>query len=368
MSHKRENKGIDIIERGFIEKKSDSKYIVTSAKSSNSKYTVRWDEKHWKCDCPDYRKNKKKCKHIFAVIYFLSIEKIKTSIGDNKENICPICKKSDFVIKHGKRYNRSGTVQRYYCNRCEKRFCGRPAFKHMKHRVETIITALDLYYRGLSLRQIADHLESIQRTEVSHTTIQNWIRKYVSIINQYLRNMIPNTSGRWHADETLISVSGRHLRLWALLDSDTRFLLASHLSLKQTNDDACALFKKAKKNTKTVPNEIVTDGLPAYPKAIETVMIPISKKPIIHLHGSLTKAYNNKMERIMGTIKYRTKPMLGLYDEYSADVFSNGFTIYYNFIRSHISLENNTPAMAAGITDKKMTWYELIERSWNTSI
>lgn len=363
MSNKRENLGIDIVEQGFIEKKSDKNYQVRSKKSSNSNYSVQWKNKEWKCNCPDYQKNNKKCKHIFAVIYYLRLDNIRTNIRIVKEDVCPICKENDLVKKDGKRYNRSGTVQRYYCKRCREGFSGHPGFKHMKHKAETIVTALDLYYRGLSLRQIAEHLESIQKTKISHTTVQNWIRKYISLIDLNIDEKIPDLSSRWHADETLISVSGRHLRLWALLDADTRFLIASHLSKKQSINDACTLFKKAKKKTKNCPNEIVTDGLSAYPEAIKMEMIPFSKEPIIHLHGSLTKAYNNKMERAMGIIKNRTKPMLGLYDDYSADLFSKGFTIYYNYVRNHISLNEQTPAMAAGITDHKMNWFELIDQS-----
>jgi transposase-like protein len=235
----------------------------------------------------------------------------------------------------------------------------------MKHKIETIVTAIDLYYRGLSLRQITEHMQSTQKTKISHTTIQNWIKKYVSLLTQYMQDLKPNTSDRWHADETLIPVSGRHLRLWALLDSDTRFLIASHISKKQTTEDARILFKKGKERTEKCPSEIVTDGLSAYPKAIKAEIATSIENPVIHLHSSLTKAYNNKMERLMGTIKYRTKPMLGLYDENSADFFSDGFSIYYNYIRNHSSLNNQTPAVAAGIIKDKMTWLDLIEKTEN---
>lgn len=363
MSNKRENIGIDIIEHGRIEKKSDSEYHVSSGKSPDRKHVVLWIRKEWTCSCPDYQKNKKKCKHIFAIVYYLKIDKIRTNAGKYAEDNCPICKKNDLMIKHGKRYNRSGTVQRYYCKRCKKRFSGRPAFKHMKHKIETIVTALDLYYRGLSLRQIANHLESIQKTKITHATVQNWIRKYVSLVTRYLENKTVNNSDKWHADETIIPVSGRSLRLWALLDSDTRFILAYHISRKQTKENAGALLKKGKKKTKNSPSEIVTDGLSAYPASIKTEIAQISDEPIIHLYSSLEKAYNNKMERVMGTIKSRTKPMLGLYDDHTADFFSDGFFIYYNYIRNHMALNDRTPAMAIGIMKNKMTWLDLIDLS-----
>ena len=36
------------------------------------------------------------------------------------EKICPICQSEKDVIKRGKSYNQSGTVQRYYCKKCKK--------------------------------------------------------------------------------------------------------------------------------------------------------------------------------------------------------------------------------------------------------
>jgi len=362
LSNKRENRGIIIVSEGLINKQSKGNYLVSSEKS-NACYNVNWIEKKWNCNCPYYQKNQHNCKHIYAVNYYLNIEKIRTKIKEFKENKCPICKSTEFVIKRGKRFNRSGPVQRYFCKKCEESFSGHPAFKYMKHKVETIVSSLDLYYRGLSLRQITEHLSSTYKTKISHVTISNWIKKYVLIINKYVENLKLNTSDRWHADETVISVSGIHLRLWALLDSDTRFLIATHISEKQSIDDARQLFKKGKKGVKHLPYEIVTDGLSAYPKAIKSEFSNLQSVPLIHLQSSLTKAYNNRMERLCGTLKFRTKSLLGFYDFYNVDLFSKGFTIYYNFIRNHLSLENMTPAFSAGIVKEKLTWLDLINKA-----
>ena len=36
------------------------------------------------------------------------------------------------------------------------------------------------------------------------------------------------------------------------------------------------------------------------------------------------------------------------------------FQTFYNFIRTHMSLEGRTPAMAAGVTDHAWNWHELL--------
>ena len=56
---------------------------------------------------------------------------------------------------------------------------------------------------------------------------------------------------------------------------------------------------------------------------------------------------NNLVERLQGTIRERNKTQRGLKDEYTP--FIMGHQVYYNYIRPHMSLFDNTPAEFAGI-------------------
>ena len=325
---------------------------------------VEWLRNHWQCECPDFQFKKNRCKHIFAIHYLLATEKIKHGLTTNKnEGICPKCQSKIPVIKRGKSYNRSGTVQRYYCKNCNKRFQGRISFKNMKHRAEVISSSLDLYFRGLSLRQIVQHLQDCHQTIVSHTTIQNWIKRYVKLVNTYLDNLTLESSDRWHADETLIRLKGRHIRLWTLLDSESRFLLAIHLSFSRGVSDADQLLKNGIKKTKGKPLSIVTDGCSSYNAAISKNLLPNTDNLLIHLQGPLSAGLNNKMERYNGVLKTRTKTMFHLKNEETAKTMINGFNIYYNFIKPHSSLQNKTPAETIGITNKKLTWLNLLQET-----
>jgi transposase-like protein len=255
-------------------------------------------------------------------------------------------------------------VQRYICRRCHKRFAERTTgFKGMKNKAEVVAASLDLYYRGLSLRQIVQHLEASYRVKISYGTIYYWIKKYVDLVSQYIGGLNTNLSGRMHADETVLKVRGRDLLLWSLLDSETRFLVATHISQKRGEDDASSLLKKAKIVNKGKVTEIVTDGLASYDGAIRNQLGSDPEHPVIHLQGPLCIGLNNKMERLNGSIKARTKTMAGLYSEESALRFTNGFKIYYNFMNSHSALFDMTPAMAAGMEREKCNWLDLIIKS-----
>jgi transposase-like protein len=255
-------------------------------------------------------------------------------------------------------------VQRYYCKRCGRRFRDEIAFGGIRNKVSTVVTALDLYYRGLSLRQIAQHLESCKGIKVSHGTVYNWIRRFVSLISQYLRNLQIATSERWHADETLIKVRGRHLVLWALMDSETRYLIALHISKNRGAEDAKALIKKAIETSENKPLELVTDGAKSYEAALEKSLPETDVDgPLIHLRGPLTASLNNKMERFFRTIKGRLKTIYQIHDEQTAQTFADGFYIYYNFIKVHRAIEGRTPAQATGLLKKRLSWLDLIRKA-----
>lgn len=236
----------------------------------------------------------------------------------------------------------------------------------MKNRADIIAASLDLYYRGLSLRQIVQHLETSHKIKISHGTIYYWIKKYVQLIGRYTQGLNAKFSERWHADETVLKVNGRHLLLWSLLDSETRFLIATHISQKRGEEEASALLRKALTTSKEQPLEVVTDGLESYSNAIKKELGTDPEKPVIHLQGSLTKALNNKMERLNGTIKSRTKSMAGMYDEGTTMRFVDGFSIYYNYMRPHMALHYMTPAMMLGITNEQLTWLDMIAKSKKT--
>jgi len=361
VARKREYRGIQLLARGnSVRQVDESNFLVCSESDSNKEYRVMWKRDRWVCSCPDYIKNSQKCKHIYAACYYLDLRDITRGIGGLGEGPprCPKCGSAEQIIKRGKRYNRCGPVQRCYCKRCRIRFSDRAAFEGIKSKTAAVIVALDLYYRGLSLRQISEHLEASHGIKVTHGTVYYWIKKYVELVNRYVKSLRAKTSERWHADETLVRVRGRHLVLWALLDGETRFLIATRVSQSRGEEDAYAVMKNGLEKCEGGPSEFVTDGLSSYSAAIGR--ISEKNRPLIHLQGPLIESLNNKMERFFGTVKNRTKTMCRFDSEEGAERFAEGFGAYYNFVKPHKALGGKTPAQVAGLTRKKYNWLDLI--------
>jgi len=90
---------------------------------------------------------------------------------------CYKCKNKN-TIKRGKRYNKSGTKQLYFCNDCEFTFIKTDGFEKMRYKKETIVKAIHLHNEGLSLFQVQNYLWQHEGVKVTRQAVGNWCKKY----------------------------------------------------------------------------------------------------------------------------------------------------------------------------------------------
>jgi transposase-like protein len=284
----------------------------------------------------------------------------------DKPFCCTHCGNENY-IKYGKKNGK----QVYMCKSCNRRFVDNLFFERIKCSPKVICACLDLYFKVISFRKISDHLKQFYNLDVHFTTIYYWINRYIKIMDNYVSQFKPNLGNIWQTDEMMISIDGDWFYLWNVLDTRTRFHLASVISKERKIIDARRVFQQAKKRGHGQrPEFIITDGLHSYNKAINKEFHTRTKdtKHIgnVGINRRKNKQLcwdNNKVERLHGTIRERNKTQRGLEKENSA--FINGHNIYYNFIRNHTALDDVTPAEKSGIDLKlgKKKWEKLLMKS-----
>lgn len=90
---------------------------------------------------------------------------------------CPCCNATlEDTVKVGVQQNKSGAVQRRRCNLCGYKF-NQQNMSSPRGNPVLIIVVIDLHMRGLSSREIAEHLNGIYRCNVDHVTVHRWIKK-----------------------------------------------------------------------------------------------------------------------------------------------------------------------------------------------
>ena len=279
--------------------------------------------------------------------------------------VCQICG-SENIVRDGVRHNKHGDIQVFYCRSCGKHFTINLGFERMKSTPQTVTIALDLYFKGISLRNIVDHIKQFYNVEVSHVAVFKWIKKYVKLMKEYVDQLVPQVSGIWHSDEMTLSIHGQMRWLWNIIDNESRFWLASQITEKREIVDARNVLSEAHQLAKIRPMAIVTDGLRSYQHAItkefHTMKAPRTQH--IRVPNIRNRSNNNMVERLNGTVRERNKTMRGLESEPTAQTIIDGFRIYYNFIRPHTALNGKTPAEESGIGKLNQNkWLDLISKA-----
>lgn len=286
---------------------------------------------------------------------------------ETKEVHCKLCGSKD-VVKYGTK----GGVQYYWCNQCRKKFAGNNALPGMRTPPEQIAAALSMYYDGLSLNAIRRQLRQLYDSYPSDATVYEWVIRFTKVAIERAAADRVEVGNLWAADETVLDVAGGRTKtgaentiwFWDVIDEQTRFLLASHMSRTRTINDAEQLFTQAKAKAISSPRFIVTDRLAAYLEGIERVFGGESTH--VQSRGMRSSTHNNLIERFHGTLKARTKIMRGMQNPQTASLILNGWLVQYNYFRPHEGLSHKTPGEVANSQFPCRNWLDVVMQGYTT--
>lgn len=263
---------------------------------------------------------------------------------------------SEAVVKYGSYKG----VPRYFCKVCQRKFKADSALFHMKAPADYISIALSMYYTGSSITDIRNHLKQEHGYYPSKHVVFEWVDKFTSLAANQFRDVHPQVGDTWIADETVLELD-RGIKVWFfdVIDSDTRYLIASRASLSRTTRDAQILIDRAIKNAGKSPKVIITDKLASY-------LDVRYGKDAEHRQGSPFRIKSSgestsQIERFHGTIKDRTKVMRAFRDIETLHQFMNGYLVYYNFFKPNEALNGKTPAEAADVDYQVKNWKDLCQ-------
>jgi transposase-like protein len=369
MENLREMRGMEITEKPNQIQRLDERFYKVASQSGNGMYDVIKARMNrtigWVCDCPDFTHRQVKCKHIWAVEFSLKLREVVQArvIEEVEVNVCLYCK-SPQIVRDGLRHNKCGDLQKWNCYACGRYFTINLGFERMKHNPQGITTAMQLYFSGESLRNVAKSLRLIG-VNVCHRTVYNWITKYTALMENYLDKITPQVSDTWRADEIFMKVKGNMKYLYALMDDDTRFWIARQVADTKYTADVRPLFKEAKEVAGKKPTTIITDGAFNFESAFrqefkrEREAMMIQHVRHVRMSGDLN---NNKMERFNGEVRDREKVMRSL--KKADSPILSGYQLFHNYIRPHMGLDGKTPAEMAGIKiDGENKWLTIIQNA-----
>lgn len=277
---------------------------------------------------------------------------------------CPKCKSKETIKKGFRTTQKRGKQQRNLCKKCGYSFTVDKGFWKMKNKEKRICQALDTYFEGLSLRKVRRNFYKYADTKISHQTILNWIRKYVYLIRKKVEEFKPKLSGHYLTDETIIKCKGKNHNFGLVMDKESRYVIATRYSEEEhiRPQHSIKLWSKARDIQR--PKKLTSDSHMTYKEAFKKVFWTRYKKDRVEhkmISTQKTGRYNYIMERIWNTLKERIKIMRGFKATWSAKLLIDGFFIWYNFIRPHMTFRGRTPSEIVGLVGSD--WENLIRFS-----
>lgn len=252
----------------------------------------------------------KKCKRQFA-------PDSVTTKSKSKYPRCPKCGRATYLHHEYKHYNQCKCgdkkcnyviVQYHNLNidrASSEAVSGSLSIKGMRFSLHTILTALTLYFlNNSSTRAISQFLLVSSNIKVSHVTIANWTNKFAPYFKakaDKFKSSLNLQSDDWHADETVVFINGERYYLWLAIDSETRFVLAFHLTKSRSEDSAFTLINQAKQFGNS--SNFITDRLPSYNQAAAKLLNESKHVPVDPMSSDIS---NNLIESLNKTKKVLT--------------------------------------------------------------
>jgi putative transposase len=252
-------------------------------------------------------------------------------------------------------------VQRYWCKDCRHKFTALDTLPKMKTPINEIGSALNMYYGGMPIDAIQTHLQQAYGKYLSEPAIYKWIVRFTKEAIVKAKEFKPKVGNIWIADETGVNVGDRCIWFWDIIDTKSRYLLASHISIVRRTEDAQMLIEKAIQRAGKMPTEIITDKLSAYIEGIDLAsrgrVRHIISRPFTDVDST------NMIERFQGTLKQRTRVIHHFRDLETARLLTEGWLIHYNFFKEHESLGNVSPAKHMKIELPFQDWNDVVRYS-----
>lgn len=230
--------------------------------------------------------------------------------------------------------------------------------RKMKTPARLIASAMGMYYGGMPLDAIQQQFKQDYALDMSESNYWNWIERFTKEAIRQTKHFKPNVGDHWVADETYMKLKKRNVYFWDIIDADTRYLLATHVSFTRSGKDAKRLMDLAQERAGKSPRTIVTDKLAAYIMAIDDTFGGEAK----HRQGSPFDLANSTslIERFHRTLEQRTKVFQKFQDIDNIRLLTDGWLINYNFFKQNEGCGNIPPAQAMSKIVPFKDWNDIV--------
>jgi transposase-like protein len=259
---------------------------------------------------------------------------------------CPKCNSTDLNKRGFFKTEAHGKRQVYYCKTCKKKFIERDGFYRMKNSSQKISLCLDLFFKGVSTRQIQSHLQQFYPHNSSWVSIYRWVIKYSEQISKFTDRLKLKSGHELQIDEIDYGIGRKKNRYFIdIIDTKTRFMVSSKFVKTRGKKEIQSVLRSAKKKTGTQTKIVTSDSFTGYSrnllKSVFGYDFKNNRPKVVHNKTNARKSgrFNISIERLHNSIRQRTNSFRGFHGSISsANSIMKGIAINYNFVRKHQGL------------------------------
>ncbi len=177
-------------------------------------------------------------------------------------------------------------------------------FKGFRYPRDIISHAVWLYARfSLSLRDVEEILAE-RGIEVTHQTIKDWFANFAQMFANEIKRRRPRPGDKWHMDEMVLKISGKHHYLWRAVDQDGN-ILDILVQSRRNKKAALRFFRKLLKGLEYVPRVIITDKLRSYGAAKKEILPGVEHRQHKGINNRAENSHRptRRRERVMQKFK-----------------------------------------------------------------
>ena len=222
---------------------------------------------------------------------------------------------------------------------------------HSKYVVGLVLTYFINY--GLSSRKTARILYEIHGIKISNQTVINYAEAMASI-TETLNQLYPyELSDTITFDETYVKVKGKSNYVFFGSDTAKKIITSYRIFDRRSSKNAVTTIYQTLNKYTTLPNEmkIISDGNPIYNAAqifFKMNEIDFDLYQVIGIKNNddvsrKWRSYKQAEERLNRTFKQNYYGTNGYGSLRNANVYMSLYVTFFNFLRTHSSLNNETP-------------------------
>jgi putative transposase len=237
----------------------------------------------------------------------------------------------------------------------------------MKTSSDQVAMAVGGYYEGRSLSAMPKLMYQLSGNYINKASVYRWIDRLTKLAVAEAAKTKIEVGDVWIIKGKVVVIGGKRCWVIDIIDSTTKFLLATKLSRGRSVEDIRQTLEIARQKAGKVPKIIITEGFKGYEEGIE---IAYGSEIVSHIRitsfnnqenfKEISDEYNESLQdhiRILHPLKRIDHAYL----------ISDGWLVHYNYFRLHRALNNRTPADEARANFKFHTWSDLISQNKSES-